>query len=595
MTNSNQFTREGGTIFLSYSRDDRDFMVQIEGLLEEFGYDPEYDLEGIATDEKWQERLVEMIREADAFIVVLTESWISSKNCRKELAIARENEVRVISVVPGPLATPNDEALSVAPGPRTLTEDERHERERFRNYLVAHQWVPFFSEREGDGGGFFKGSQQLRHDLKDDAQQRRLRRRYKRAQKDWANNEGGLLWGDLLLQAEQWLDIEGSRGHQVDAEVASYIAESQAARAKAEKKERNRRRGLKLLAGFAAAVCLVATVMTLLAMDRSARADRAEADLAEETSLADADTRRLSSAAKSWALGRSALSTANFLEDQSDVLNAIGLAETHLSASMESLEPIERNGIPTLRIAVGLDLAKGPLIREDYVMAIETLGAVSEDLEEAAIDERSQYLMLDALARCLNEEDPSGYTERLFSAGEDIRKAYSVSALRKFILPLRADCPLASNAICNADLDPGPECDQAATEAQSSAEGEYLSKLSDLAIGAGREDLAIKEVYLHISHEDQRTAAKELEDKLEDGGLNVLGIELIEAPAGQNRSIRYYYADQQTQADALREICATIASDLVGKDEWADPESYRLISLDGRYDNLSQNRVEIWL
>ena len=40
MTRPNQFTREGGTVFLSYSRDDRDFMVQIEGLLEEFDMIP---------------------------------------------------------------------------------------------------------------------------------------------------------------------------------------------------------------------------------------------------------------------------------------------------------------------------------------------------------------------------------------------------------------------------------------------------------------------------------------------------------------------------------------------------------------------------
>ncbi|MEO1568780.1 MAG: hypothetical protein AAFR94_06105, partial [Pseudomonadota bacterium] len=104
----------------------------------------------------------------------------------------------------------------------------------------------------------------------------------------------------------------------------------------------------------------------------------------------------------------------------------------------------------------------------------------------------------------------------------------------------------------------------------------------------------IRDIYLHISGKDQREDAQALAKRLTAEGYRVLGIELIPAPDGKNRSIRYYHDAQAGQAARLRTLCADF-SEALGRQSWANDESYRLISLDGRFKGLPNNRVEIWL
>src|SRR6476660_8068090 len=90
-------------VFISYSRDDIDFVDQLVAALEGTGFDPLIDRHSIPGGEDWKEQLRHMIVEADSIVFVLSPRSAASKLCEWEVKEADQLNKRVIPILCVPL------------------------------------------------------------------------------------------------------------------------------------------------------------------------------------------------------------------------------------------------------------------------------------------------------------------------------------------------------------------------------------------------------------------------------------------------------------------------------------------------------------
>jgi TIR domain len=88
-------------VFLSYSRQDADFVARVERHLNALGYDVWVDTEDILTggEARWRRSIVAAIRESDVMVLVLSSNSTHSDNVERELSVAADNAKRVIPVI----------------------------------------------------------------------------------------------------------------------------------------------------------------------------------------------------------------------------------------------------------------------------------------------------------------------------------------------------------------------------------------------------------------------------------------------------------------------------------------------------------------
>ena len=150
-------------VFVSYSRTDMEFAVQLVEALKVLGFIPIYDSEGIHGSEDWKNRLAQMILEADAMVVVLTPASAASDICGWEVQHAASLNKLIIPIraddlgdTPLPAGLPSLNHIFFHPDPRTkdagwgsgvaklhdaLSVDIDWVREHTRLGEIARRWV----------------------------------------------------------------------------------------------------------------------------------------------------------------------------------------------------------------------------------------------------------------------------------------------------------------------------------------------------------------------------------------------------------------------------------------------------------------------
>ena len=190
-------------VFLSYSRHDRVIAEEIKISLETCGFEVVYDQEDIASGEPWEPRLRSLIDSADTTVCVLTENWIASTECVKELGIAEERGRRVLPVVP--------EGLDFAKAPPEL---------------ASRQFILFY----GEGKSFARGIADLVDALNTDLDWVRQQSRLLALASDWdasGQSDALRLRGESLEAAKDWMALEAPRDVKVLPLVATFIAASE--------------------------------------------------------------------------------------------------------------------------------------------------------------------------------------------------------------------------------------------------------------------------------------------------------------------------------------------------------------------------------
>lgn len=204
-------------VFISYSRRDTAFVRELHVLLEAFGFDVLLDQEDIAFGEAWEPRLRSLIGSAETTVCVITEAWLASRECDKELDIALKSGRRVIPVV---------------------TSEVDHT--RIPEALAKLQFVFFY----GDKVTFAAGIRDLVKALRSDIGWVRQQSRYLTLATDWetaSRSEALLLRGEVLAQAKRWLESPVPSDVRVLPLVAEFIKRSEGAEvAEADKKLRAR-------------------------------------------------------------------------------------------------------------------------------------------------------------------------------------------------------------------------------------------------------------------------------------------------------------------------------------------------------------------
>src|SRR5438128_8503338 len=86
-------------IFISYAREDRDFVHRLDESLKSRGREAWVDWEGIRPTEEFMQAIHAAIEAADVFVFVLTPDSVASVICGRELAHAAAHNKRMVPIV----------------------------------------------------------------------------------------------------------------------------------------------------------------------------------------------------------------------------------------------------------------------------------------------------------------------------------------------------------------------------------------------------------------------------------------------------------------------------------------------------------------
>lgn len=167
-------------VFVSYSREDSQFVTRLAEALQERGKDVWVDVEGIRDAEVFPAALRAAVEGSDGFVFVISPASVASRFCEQEVDHALELNKRVVPLVLG-----------------TVPDEQVPEGIRVRN------WIPF-----GEDGEFDKGVERLLQALDTDLAWTKEHTHWLLKALEWDTKQRDrslLLRGSELTAAEQWL------------------------------------------------------------------------------------------------------------------------------------------------------------------------------------------------------------------------------------------------------------------------------------------------------------------------------------------------------------------------------------------------------
>lgn len=229
-------------VFLSYSRFNRDLASEFNISLETYGFDVVYDQEDIASGEPWEARLSSLINEADTTICLISQKWIDSDVCGRELAIALERGRRVLPVMVEQI------------DPATL-----------RPELASLQFIFL----KGEGKTYAKCVAELVEALNTDVEWVREQSRLLNLASDWVGagkSEALRLRGEALEAAIAWRAKDTPRDVKVLPLVSEFIGFSEECEV-ADHRQKLRNRIRVILLGAVALVGALGSITALVLLD----------------------------------------------------------------------------------------------------------------------------------------------------------------------------------------------------------------------------------------------------------------------------------------------------------------------------------------
>ncbi len=173
-------------VFISYAREDREFVQRLRDALIAHGREVWVDLESIPpAHPDWQKEVFAGVESANNFVFIISPASLASSMCSIELQHAVENNKRLVAIR---YQEVDDQAV-----PRDLAKP---------------QWLDFRDRAEFD-----QGIEQLRKAIDIDYEWTEAHSRLLRRAKEWEarqRNSSLVLRGDDLKQAEEWLTKAGS-------------------------------------------------------------------------------------------------------------------------------------------------------------------------------------------------------------------------------------------------------------------------------------------------------------------------------------------------------------------------------------------------
>lgn len=193
-------------VFISYSRTDLAFADQLVLLLEWLGFPTTLDRTGIHGAEKWEERLGQIILEADVVVFVVSPESAGSKVCGWEVQEAARRGKRIVPILCRPLQG---------------TQPPAH--------LQDLNYIYFYSEPNVPGSGFGMGQIQLEEALSVNVVWLREHTRLEELAERWdrdGRSPDQLLRGSELSRYRTWRDQRPTNAPLLTNVQRTYLAES---------------------------------------------------------------------------------------------------------------------------------------------------------------------------------------------------------------------------------------------------------------------------------------------------------------------------------------------------------------------------------
>lgn len=203
---------EGLTAFISYARRDLAFTDQLVQALEAVGHTVAIDRRDIHGAERWEERLGQMIREADTVVVVMTPTSAASTVCRWEVDCALLAHKRIVPV----LASPPDPKVPTHPALGLLNQ------------------IHFYDEPAFPGSGWGSGLARLHAALSVDVRWIREHTRVAELADRWeaaGSAEDLLARGSELARLQAWRDASPAHAPALTDAHRRFLQASEAAQA----------------------------------------------------------------------------------------------------------------------------------------------------------------------------------------------------------------------------------------------------------------------------------------------------------------------------------------------------------------------------
>lgn len=228
------------TVFISYAREDGEFVRALRAGLEERGVESKGDWL-LTTGEDYETRLRELNLEAHALLFVISPDSIKSEACRNELALAVEHKKRILPI----------------------SRRDHGDDNLLDSALRAPQWT-FLRE----GNDFARGVGELVTGVNTDFDLMETHGRLLLAADNWRNNgrnRSYLLRKDGLRSAEAWLAVTSAQPDKLPQPTPLEIEFIFASR-------RARSRGTRIGLGIATAVALALAALSVVALAQRSRA-----------------------------------------------------------------------------------------------------------------------------------------------------------------------------------------------------------------------------------------------------------------------------------------------------------------------------------
>src|SRR5215212_1335941 len=245
-------------IFISYAREDQQFVRKLQDALEEHKRNTWIDWKDIPLTAKWKEEVFSAIENSDSFAAVISPDFIVSKPCKEELDHAADDNKRMVPLWHRDVA---DE--EVPPD------------------LSAHQYVYL---RESDD--FEDSFERLLEALDTDLEWVHFHTRLLSGAKEW--DKGGrdpsfLLRGKTLEEAERWQAKEAEEEPKLTSLQKEYILASRQAETDLQRRRTKLQRSL---LGAGALVLIVVTVLGLVALTQRNKALEKEKEARMQAKIA---------------------------------------------------------------------------------------------------------------------------------------------------------------------------------------------------------------------------------------------------------------------------------------------------------------------
>ena len=90
---------KNGSVFISYSRKDKEFVRKLYDGLVSNDVKAWVDWEGIPLSADWMQEITRAVNGADAFLVVISPDWLASKVCADELELGLKSNKKMIPIL----------------------------------------------------------------------------------------------------------------------------------------------------------------------------------------------------------------------------------------------------------------------------------------------------------------------------------------------------------------------------------------------------------------------------------------------------------------------------------------------------------------